>query len=354
MLKRPKISKTLRKGILLFLLILLIEYLVIPELTGFSQNLYLLKKVKLNYLILGIILEGFSLFAYARLEKAVLTEPKLNLFTISRIQLSTLALSHIVPGGSAAGTSLGYKLLVDNGVNGSDAGFAVATQGMGSALVLNLLLWLSLLISIPEHGFNPLYWLAALAGLILIASFAVLILLFTTRKDLAERAIIWLTNKISFLDQIQLKNIIEKVSFRLKEFSRDKNLMLRTSGWAGANWVLDAASLWTFVAAFGKNEQPINLMVAYGLAYVLSVIPITPGGLGVVEGVLVPFLVGFGTPKGIAILGVLSYRLINFWLPIPLGAIAYLSLKVPGASKHRKAQELDRLANTYTHKKNRG
>jgi hypothetical protein len=53
---------------------------------------------------------------------------------------------------------------------------------------------------------------------------------------------------------------------------------------------------------------------------------VTPGGLGVVEGVLVPSLVGFGTTRGIAIVAVIGYRLVNFWLPIPVGAGAYLSL----------------------------
>jgi hypothetical protein len=59
----------------------------------------------------------------------------------------------------------------------------------------------------------------------------------------------------------------------------------------------------------------------------------------------VPTLVGFGSPRGIAILGVITYRLVNFWLPIPVGALAYLSLRVePGASRRRRAQELEQLA----------
>jgi hypothetical protein len=63
---------------------------------------------------------------------------------------------------------------------------------------------------------------------------------------------------------------------------------------------------------------------------VLAVIPLTPSGLGVIEGVLIPTLVGFGVPRETAILGVLGYRLVNFWLPIPVGGIAYLSLRFSG------------------------
>jgi hypothetical protein len=74
-----------------------------------------------------------------------------------------------------------------------------------------------------------------------------------------------------------------------------------------------------------------GLIVAFGLAYVMAALPITPAGLGVVEVVLVSLLTFFGAPVGAATLGVLLYRLVNFWLPIPLGALAYLSLQVEEA-----------------------
>ena len=63
---------------------------------------------------------------------------------VFRIQMSTKALSSIVPGGSAAGSALGYRLLTLSGVSGPDAGFALATAGLGSAVVLNLIFWIAL------------------------------------------------------------------------------------------------------------------------------------------------------------------------------------------------------------------
>ena len=64
---------------------------------------------------------------------------RLRLF---RINLSTLALSHVSPGGTAPGAALGYRLLTQSGVSGADAGFALGTQGIGSAVVLNVIFWL--------------------------------------------------------------------------------------------------------------------------------------------------------------------------------------------------------------------
>jgi hypothetical protein len=56
--------------------------------------------------------------------------------------------------------------------------------------------------------------------------------------------------------------------------------------------------------------------------------------------------VGFGTPRGVAGLGVATYRLVSYWVPIPLGAASYLSLRFwthrPRAAREemRRAVEL--------------
>ena len=54
-------------------------------------------------------------------------------------------------------------------------------------------------------------------------------------------------------------------------------------------------------------------------------------------------LAGFGVPPGVALLGVASFRLVNFWLPIPVGAAAYLSLRV-GTPGQTASEDLEGLA----------
>ena len=61
------------------------------------------------------------------------------------------------------------------------------------------------------------------------------------------------------------------------------------------------------------------MIIACALANIIVTVPITPGGLGVMEVTLVAPLVGFGIPPGVALLGVVSWWLVNFWLPVPLG-----------------------------------
>jgi hypothetical protein len=115
--------------------------------------------------------------------------------------------------------------------------------------------------------------------------------------------------------------------------------------WASLNWLLDAASLWCFIAAFGGHPNPVGLFAAYGIANVIGAIPITPGGLGIIDTITPVLLISFGLTRSVATLGVLAWRLVNFWLPIPTGAFAYVSLKVPrGAGLRAMRRALSELS----------
>ena len=306
---------------------LLIEYLVVPQLAGPRKVAHLLSQVNPLLLLAGVGLEIGALLAYAQLTKAVLPPTsKVKFFTIFRIQLTTLSVSHVAPGGSAAGTALGYRLLTQFGAEPSDAGFALGVQGIGSAVILNLILWVALVVSIPVWGFSAEYLLAALVGAILLTLAGLLVYALTLGEDrvgtLLERA----AGHVPFVDGAALRHAYGQLADHLAELGRRRESLVAAVVWATLNWLLDAASLYVFVGAFGKWVNPDGLLVAYGLAYVLAAIPITPGGLGVVEATLTTLLVGFATPRGIATLGVVVYRLIQFWAPIPVGGLAYLSL----------------------------
>lgn len=330
------IPKQVKWTITVVLLFFVAEYLILPEIASARRSLNLLGHVNVLWLIAGAILEAGSLMAYAELTHTVLTPDSPHRFTVLRINMSSLAVSHVMPGGTAPGTALAYRLLTDEDVPGSTAAFGLATQGVGSAVVLNGIFWLSLLISIPLTGYNPLYGFAAIAGVILLSLFAGTVFLLTRGKHQAADQLHRVAAHLPLVNPDTVSSLVQKVADRLEVLLRDRPLLVHAVEWATSNWLLDAASLWVFVFAFGHAVSPIDLLVAYGLANILAVIPITPGGLGVIEGVLIPTLVGFHVPKTIAILGVLSWRLVNFWLPIPVGGTSYLSLRFGPRARHRK------------------
>ena len=316
---------------------LVVNHLVIPQLGGARRALSLMSDVQPLLLVVALGLQFAALVAYAQMTRAALPrEPRLALATVVRVQLATKAVSNLVPGGSAAGGTLGFRLLTEAGVAPSHAGFAIASAGLGSALVLNVILWVALAISIPLTGFSPAYWTAAIVALVLLAVVALLILLMSRGRESADRFVRAAARRVPLVDPETASRFVHQIAARLVDLRRNPAVVRRALFWAAVNWLLDAASLWVFLAAFGADGiTVVELLVAFGLANVLAAIPLTPGGLGVVEAVLTSTLVGFGLDRATAAIGVVTYRLASFWLPIPLGAGAYATLRYGPRSLRR-------------------
>ncbi|CAN5763863.1 hypothetical protein BH10ACT1_BH10ACT1_08590 [soil metagenome] len=339
-------KKAAKRTVLVIATLFILFYLVIPQLGQQQEAAEALRRVNPLLVLLAVALEVAALMSYTVLTKVTLpAEPKLGLFTLFRIQLATKAVTNTVPGGSAAGGTLGYRLLTEAGVAPTAAGFSLATVGLGSAVVLNLLLWLALIISIPFNGLQPLYVTAAIVGVLLLAFAAALVYLLLEGRDRADRAMRAIFRKLPFVEEETASRFVHQIADRLQDLAAQPDLVRRGVIWAAANWLLDAACLWALLWAFGSIVSPVNLIVAYGLAGVLAAIPITPGGLGVVELAVPSALVGFGVPTTTAAAAVLCWRFAQYWLPIPLGGLAYASLKVgPLGQKERRLARVRALA----------
>jgi hypothetical protein len=329
-------------------------FLVIPLIPGFRKAASDLRDVDPLLLLAGLALEMSALACYSFLTRSALGDSgaHLSAWRLLRIQMSTKAVSSIVPGGSAAGSALGYRLLTLSGVPGKDAGFALATAGLGSAVMLNVIFWIALLVSIPIRGVNPLYGAAALAGIVVMGFVAMLMFGLMEGQGRAERMLRWIARKLR-LDEERAAGTVRHLGNRLEDLVSDRRLLGRVAVWAAANWLLDAAALWVFLRAFGGSTDLDGLLVAFGLANILAVIPITPGGIGVIEWALIPTLVGFGLGRSTATLGVASYRIAQFFLPILLGGLLYLSLRVGPWSIERR-ERLGRLRDVAAEEARRG
>src|SRR5271166_113282 len=114
----------LRHGITLFSALVFVEYVVIPSFLHSKARSSLSQLGRVNFLGLlgGVALEAGALMAYGRLTRSLLPKDGPSFSKVLRIDLSTLAVSHVIPAGTAGGTGLGYKLLTSNGVSGADAG----------------------------------------------------------------------------------------------------------------------------------------------------------------------------------------------------------------------------------------
>ena len=242
-------------------------------------------------------------------------------------QLASGALGRVVPGGPAAAGALQYRMLVQAGIPSSLAGIGI---GVASIVLLAILAALPVLaipavllgVAVPER-----LWQAGLVG---IAVFVALLAIGATLLA-SDRAVAWIGRTwIRIGTRLRPR---KPPPADLPERWRDQRDLVRTAlgrrwweavtGGAG-RWLFDWLTLVTALAAVGQHPRPTLILLSFCAAQLLAQVPITPGGLGVVEAGLTGTLVLIGVPAGAAAVATLAYRLVSYWLALPAGGVAYL------------------------------
>ena len=91
-------------------------------------------------------------------------------------------------------------------------------------------------------------------------------------------------------------------------------------------WGFDIAVLWASFRAFGPSPPVAVVIMGYYVGTLGNALPL-PAGIGGVEGGMIGAFIGFGVEDSLAVLAVLGYRTITYWLPLLPEGIAYLRLR---------------------------
>jgi uncharacterized protein (TIRG00374 family) len=307
----------------LVLTIAAIEYGLVPRLVQARGELSLLGDVSPALLVVALVLEGGSLLAYTGMTQQLLRPgPALPFGTQLRIDVTGYGMSHVLPGGGATAAGLRYRLMVTRGIPAA-AGLSLAAVEAVMAAFGLLAVWLvGSVAALPRTGITTTT--VALVTVCLIAVLVVHQLGIETRRVEARLAARWLLRLPTGVRQR-----VTTTLRRCRAAVADTPTVWQAVTWSAANWLLDAVCLWVCLRAYGVVLPLELVLIAYGVASTLGLLPITPGGIGVIEGVLVPGLIAAGAPADAALLGVLTWRLFQFWLPIPAAGVCWASLAGP-------------------------
>jgi uncharacterized membrane protein YbhN (UPF0104 family) len=107
---------------------------------------------------------------------------------------------------------------------------------------------------------------------------------------------------------------------------------LRSGHWRGAvagamgNVLFDLLTLYLVFNAAGYRVNPGVLLGGYGLPLFLSKFTFLPGGIGLIEGAMAAIYISLGVPGATAVVVILTYRIISFWIPTILGFPVFIYL----------------------------
>jgi uncharacterized protein (TIRG00374 family) len=246
-------------------------------------------------------------------------------FVVIVSQLAGNAASRVVPGGSAAGSVVQGGVLVRSGYPVAVVGAVLSTTGLlttGMLFALPVLAVPAMLAGLAVPGPLEVGLLVSLVlAAVLVGLGAAVLWSDTVARRLAGAAAWAVTRVARSRPPAQLASLLVTERDRIREAFAGHWLAALTA--AAGNRMFDVAALVASLLAVGANADPFLVLLAYVVALALALVPITPGGLGFVEAGLTSLLVLAGASAEDAVVATLLYRLASFWLPIPLGLLAW-------------------------------
>jgi uncharacterized protein (TIRG00374 family) len=299
-------------------------YILLPEIVRVASSWPRLFQLEPWWLVVGVACEVASFICAIALLKLVLRSKAW--FPVVTAMLAGNAVTNTLPGGDAVGASVQYRMLASTGIDSVQAagGLAVSSIiGVGALFALPIF---ALPVIVGGESVSPgLVHAGELGaiGFVLIVALGVVVL--TTDRTLLRLGTIlqWLINKVPR----RRKPSVDLGRRLLGE--RDKVRSDLGKNWwkaillVGGRIGLDYSSLLAVLRATGVRPNPALVLLAYSATAVLALLPITPGGLGIVEASLSGLLVLARIPSANAVVATLAFRVGSYWLPTIAGGVCY-------------------------------
>jgi uncharacterized membrane protein YbhN (UPF0104 family) len=256
---------------------------------------------------------------------------------VGLITLAATAIGYLVPGGPAVATVYSARRYRDNGVGQETAAGGQLLLGFVTALAIGALGLIGISLSSPADFVDTLSdtaWAAVgwVAGVMVVASAAGLVALRLPRPRRwlqTSRLVRWVVGTAADIQPAEAGSDLRLAPGATR---------FALGGLAAEAVVLgaDLGCLRCVLAAIGVHVDIGVLITAYAVAMVVSMLPITPGGLGVVEGSLAALLVAQGSADDLLTTSVVGYRLISYWLVVVVGLVALIIERVSYTRARRR------------------
>lgn len=329
---RGEATRPLRATIVRYVALLAVTglslYLLAPALIETFGSWESLSELAPGWIAVAVGLQAAAIVCLWWLQRIAMQRPRWRVVATS--QLAGNGMSKVVPGGGAVGAAVQCRMLVQSGVER-----VTAVAGLTATNLLTLAIVLALpVLAVPalvRGAVDRSLTEAALGGLalfVVLFALGVLMLAFDGPLESVGRAVQRVRNRVR-----PRATPLRALPARLIR-ERDRVLTTVRARWRSAlaagvgRWAFDYGSLLAALAAVGATPRPALVLLAFCAAQLLAQVPMTPGGLGFVEAGLTGTLTLAGVPAADAVVATFAYRLLTYWLPLPLGVV--------GAVLHRR------------------
>jgi len=340
-------KKSFRYLILLVIVGLAVNF-ILPKLMDINQAFQVLLNMTWWLVFAAAFAEALVYISYGFSMKSILDIQghNLSIFQTALIFLSSYSVG-TVAGGWIGSAATSVSLFAKKGVKPVDSTVAGLLPSMLTNIPLSVLGIIGMISLAVNNGLSQsrLIQYSVFIGLLLLISLAPLIgLAFPKAAFKLVNWLLWNWNRFR-KKPYEPQNTQDK----LDDFFNAWRLMGKGNWWAPllgvtGYYLFDMLTMGLIFRAAGYPIKLAVLIAGYALPYILAKVTfIIPGGIGVIETAMAGFFVSQAVPDDIALVVVLGYRLISFWIPILLGFLGYFLLNRSKDSGKEKPTPQDRV-----------
>ena len=272
----------------------------------------------------------FNLFTYWLANQAAL--PGLRLSQSAVVTQTTTSVANTLPAGGAIAVGVTYAILGSWGFTAGEATLYVGVTGIWNIFTKLALPVIALaLLVVTGHVYPALVGAAAIGIAVLVVAVVLLALVFRS-KAMARRVGEWVGKVISALLKPFRRGPIVGMGDRAVKF-RKETIVLVSRRWIRLTWTTVLSHLALFfilllsLRSMGVSEQEVpavEVFAVFAFSRLLSSVPITPGGVGVIDlGYIGGLSAFYPDEKAAIVAGVLIFRVLTYGIQIPIGAFTY-------------------------------
>ncbi len=297
------------------------------QLTGHKSELTeasaALSHLRWGWVLVGMVAEAGSYLAFAQLQRRFLRAGRVSvtLGPITAITLAATSIANSFPAGPVLSTLFSFRQYRRRGADQAVAGWSVAANFVSLSVALAVVAATGAAVAGAEGASLDL-----IPPIVAVLILALVMGLIFVQERAAVRVIsaaLRLSRRLTGWPRGELATNIDRIIHRLMRVRLSPAQVAAALALALANWLLDCGCLALSFLAVGAPVPWKGLLLAYGAGQLAANLPITPGGLGVVEGSLTIAIVAYGGAAGSTVVAVLLYRFISFWLILPIGWAAW-------------------------------
>jgi uncharacterized membrane protein YbhN (UPF0104 family) len=301
-------------------------YFLVGRASQVAAAWHLLGHTLWRWVAFGVLFEVGSMVVFARMQRWLLRAGgvEVPLRTMVEITVAGNAVAATLPGGVAWAGAWVFGQLRRRGVSRFLRVWMFLVAGAVSSFALFIVVAAGIELAGSRGPVSGLRWGALALAAVPVAAALVVAVRHRTPvrqlRSLSGRAVrglpggAWALRKAGGL--VKQVGAIRMSAWRWSE----------VLGLALLNWLYDCAVLITCLLALHVAVPWRGIFVVYGLTQVAAALPITPGGIGVVEGTLGALLHAYGVPVEQAVATVIVYRIVSFWGLVPIGWATWVAL----------------------------